>query len=97
VDHSNAILVVHKIELPSDIVAPATQIEHVAEVETGAEMLHVEKQRDAIGVWFKCELGARKEQRKFTVVGTGFPVPLGQYIGTVVMQNGERVGHVFIA
>ena len=65
----------------------------------GAQILCVQAQHNIIQLWALCDASAQKERRKFRVFCTGHQVPtdLGHYIGTVQINGGTFVFHVFEA
>lgn len=63
----------------------------------GAVILSVQNQRDSLCLWAFCDPSAPLKSKKINIYGTGNPVPEnpGRYIGTVQMDDGFLVWHVF--
>lgn len=63
----------------------------------GAKVLCVQVQNDFICLWAICDAEALKEKRKFSIFGTGHRLEGSdkKYIGTIQLDNGSFVGHVF--
>lgn len=64
----------------------------------GARVLTAQVQHETICLWAEvADPEGKKERRTFNVVGTGHPIPNnpGVYIGTVQMQEGRFVWHVY--
>ncbi len=60
----------------------------------GARVIHVDTQPGYHAVmWALVDADNGVEDRRFTIVGTGHPVPSGSYVGTC--KDGEFVWHVF--
>ena len=67
------------------------------EIPRGGKILHVASQGDNMCLWVMVDPGMPKETRKFRVYGTGnimLDNP-GTFIGTVLMNGGSLVFHVF--
>lgn len=75
----------------------ASQGDFTLEMPAGAEILDVQVQKGIPQMWALVEMGAPTEKRKFTIFGTGFPMPEAKrdYIGTFQMHNGALVWHLF--
>lgn len=84
-------LVVHKYVWPPDAVTSDVEIE----MPRGAQILHVGNQNETICIWARVDLDAAMEARKFAVCGTGSPCPAYSHIGTVLLEGGGYVFHVF--
>ena len=62
----------------------------------GAIILHAETQHNVPCIWVKVDPDAAKEQRVFQFVGTGNEIPdKSVYIGTVLIDSGAYVFHIF--
>ena len=59
----------------------------------GAKVLLVEMQGEQPCIWAMVEASNTPEARTFSVVGTGHPLPNGEYIGT--FQQPPFVWHLF--
>lgn len=62
----------------------------------GAEVLTVQLQRGVLTLWARVDA----EQvitsiRRFVICGTGQPCSDGEYIGTILLHDGDLVLHVF--
>lgn len=81
---------VWKYKLPPD---------NILQMPRGARILCVHAQRDTICLWALVNQQHTKEARLFRVYGTGHEVPddPGTYLGTVHLQDGALVFHVFEA
>ncbi len=62
-----------------------------------AEVFHVREQENKICIWFRCDHEAPKTEREFMIRGTGdaYPGNRYQYRGTVQLNRGLLVFHVF--
>lgn len=62
-----------------------------------ATILSIQAQRDNICIWALVDVTAPFVMRKFDVFGTGFTIDdtARKYLGTVLVQNGDFVWHVF--
>ncbi len=68
----------------------------VLEMPANAKILTVQAQREVGTLWVLCDKDKRKEQRTFSVVGTGHEFePVGEYIGTFQQAGGTLVWHLF--
>lgn len=67
------------------------------EMPVDAKVLSVANQYEDVCLWALCNPGVYREIRKFLIVGTGWQhdLPLGRFIGTVILSEGKRVLHVF--
>ena len=67
------------------------------EMPVGAKILYVAQQYDQVCLWAKINTNALKERRTIHVAGTGHSIPdCGMnYIGSVMMDGGAMVFHVF--
>ncbi len=63
----------------------------------GAEFLHVAEQHGRLQLWALVDPRAVPEVRAFTWLGTGHEttVPLVRYIGSVLVDEGRFVFHLF--
>lgn len=78
---------------------PLTQ-GYLTKLPKGAEFLKVEWQHDSIQAWFLVDRDYdinEREARMFYVFGTGFDIPKFEkkYLGTVLVDSGSLVWHVF--
>lgn len=66
---------------------------------TGAEVLSAQVQRGQICLWALCNPEAQREDRTFAIYGTGHPVEdtPGKFLGTVQLEGGAFIFHVFEA
>jgi len=67
------------------------------EIYQGAKILTVQTQYDTLCIWAIVDTKQPIVERKIQVIGTGFSLPpaLGIYIGTIQLENGAFIGHVF--
>lgn len=85
---------VHKFDARlSDVVT-----EHL--IPEGAKPLHVAVQfADSltISAWFEVDTEAAPRPVRFSIVGTGHPIPDGAswYLGSVLMAGGQYVWHLY--
>lgn len=64
----------------------------------GAQVLCVQVQGDGPQIWALVDSDGETEMRRFRWRGTGHPAEgLGRYIGTVQLQGGLLVFHLFAA
>lgn len=63
----------------------------------GAEILHVNTQKENICMWVEVDSEAPVKTRTFKIIGTGHKVPPGprKYLGTVKLQNDTFIFHVY--
>jgi hypothetical protein len=62
----------------------------------GAQIVHVDAQGDDLCMWAIVDANAEREERRFTIVGTGHIVPRnGVHVGSALMRGGSFVWHVF--
>lgn len=63
----------------------------------GAKILKVDQVRGDAFIWALVDKEADLEERRFTVVGTGWEADLDRrtYHGTFIMNDGDLVFHVF--
>lgn len=61
----------------------------------GAEILHIDVQRETPCLWARVDTDCEHETRTFAIVGTGHPCPSGCHIGSFLMRGGDFVFHVF--
>lgn len=83
-------LTIHKYELD----AP----NNVVQMPCGAQVLTVQMQRRTPCLWAKVDPAQPTETRRFAIYGTGHEVPDDPrmlYLGTVQMEGGALVFHVF--
>jgi hypothetical protein len=65
-------------------------------VPFGSEFLCAREQFEEICVWFRCDPANAGVTREIAVVGTGHVAPEdGRYLGTVSLQGGALMFHVF--
>lgn len=71
----------------------------VIDMPAGAKVLTVAMQRDTLCVWATVDPNRSQENRWFCVRGTGHTMTgaEGDYIGTVMLEQGALVFHVFEA
>lgn len=67
------------------------------EMPAGAQILSVQVQREDICVWAVVNPAAQKESRILEIVGTGHRMSKAtrKFLGTIQMDNGNLVFHVF--
>ena len=69
------------------------------ELPLGAEILTVQIQGDQLCLWAMVNTlpGAIKKNRRIEIIGTGYPVPVGElkYISTFQIMDGSLIFHVF--
>jgi len=67
------------------------------EMPRGAEILTVQAQNDIPQLWGLVNPAAEKVKRSFHAYGTGHEVPdqPGRHIGTVQLEDGTLVFHIF--
>lgn len=67
------------------------------DIPKGAELLSVHAQNDAVCLWALVDPTAVPVRRLFVTYGTGHPIAdeNGKYIGTVHLEGGALVLHVF--
>ena len=74
--------------------------EQIVFMPEGAEILHLQVQRDVPCVWAIVDPDARQEPRKFWTIVTG-DIPddrsLATHIGSYQLEGGSFVAHVFEA
>jgi hypothetical protein len=81
---------IHKYSLEiSDTVA--------LDLPKGAKVLSVQNQNNIPCLWALVDPAKPKEKRHFRILGTGQPVggTAGTFLGTVLLNNGHFVIHVF--
>jgi hypothetical protein len=64
----------------------------------GARIVHVDVQRDQLYLWALVDNAMSKVgRRRFMIVSTGQVLPLGahHHLGTLLLQDGRVVVHVF--
>ena len=65
----------------------------------GAEVLHVAEQNGELCVWALVNPENTLQEQLFRIFGTGHRIPDDEYflkhVGTVLMENGKLVWHVF--
>lgn len=63
----------------------------------GAKVLSVQPQGNDVQMWAIVDAGKPDEARKFTVYGTGHPMPSdpGVFIGTFQLDGGALIFHLF--
>lgn len=79
--------VVHKYPLASSITMPM-----------GAQVLHVAEQLGKPFLWALVDTSRGTMTRSFVIAGTGHyldPVTLGRFVGTVLLEYGALVLHVW--
>jgi len=84
--------VIHKIALEIGV-------EQDFKLPKGAVILTTQVQKGIICIWYSCNTDAEEEVRTFLVTPTGVKEVSGIcnhiYIGTVQLENGDFIGHVF--
>lgn len=75
----------------------ALQDFQVVEMPDGARPLHVAVQGGSIALWALVDPKQPKTMRGFYLHGTGHPIgqEVGAHVGSVLMQGGALVWHVF--
>lgn len=83
-------ITIHKFEL-----YPATVQSMMMPI--GAEILSVQVQHEHPYLWAKVDTDVDRATRRFAVIGTGHEIPEGviEYIGTIQLEGGSLVFHVF--
>lgn len=75
------------------------QEKQIISMPKGAKLLDVQMQFDVPCLWALCDELATKEDREFLMIGTGVPIstiePIGEYVGTFQIIQGNYVFHVF--
>jgi len=73
------------------------KLESAIEMPLGSQILSAREQGDEICIWALVDPLAEKEQREFTVYGTGHDVPDAamKFLGTAHLYGGNMVFHVF--
>ena len=63
----------------------------------GARPVHVECSDPVeVSVWFEVDTQAKREERRFVVIGTGHPAPDGgTYVDTATVLDGRLVWHLY--
>lgn len=81
---------IHKFELTAES-------EFTVEMPRGAKVLSVGVQREVVCLWVLVDTDNPKDERTFLIWGTGHSIDsdTGTYIGTVILQDGAIVWHVF--
>lgn len=71
--------------------------ESVFKMPSGAKVLSAGVQEERIHIWAEVDPDKIQVLKRFYVVGTGHPMPIGnlRFIDTVHMAGGELVFHVF--
>lgn len=65
---------------------------------SGAKILSVQTQEDAVCLWVMCNPDAPKSHKVIDIHGTGHRIPAETeriFIGTVQTENGSLVWHIF--
>jgi len=65
----------------------------------GAKILKVDAQEGDICLWAEVDPNAMHASRRIETYGTGVNMPAdpGEYLGTVLLENGQLVFHVYDA
>lgn len=64
----------------------------------GSKILSVQVQQGVPCMWFQCEPGSMQERRTIRMIGTGLSCSIPDtdvFLGTVQLENGYLVLHVF--
>lgn len=70
------------------------------EIHEGAEIISAQMQHGSLCVWAIVDPSAKTELRSFRVIGTGMHFEsdtLGKHLGTVQLEDGFLILHVFEA
>ncbi len=76
---------------------PITGAPFLMNIPDGAEILHVDEQREEVCIWALVDIDATPVSRSFAIFGTGQSVadnPM-KYLGTAKLDNGNLIFHVF--
>jgi hypothetical protein len=78
---------------------PPTDV-FAVDLPAGAEVLHVEQQRDTVCMWALVDPDQPLvRHRRFRLVGTGHPIPeptdARQHVGSFLVRGGAFVFHLF--
>lgn len=68
------------------------------DIHEGAKILHIGKQFDSVCIWYECDDEKPMTKRTIYCFGTGHEMPVDvklQYIGTIILSDGELVFHFF--
>lgn len=63
-----------------------------------SKILSVNNQKENLCIWYACDVRSEMKTITIWIFGTGHPIPPsfeGEFIGTVLMANGDLVWHVF--
>ncbi len=70
-------------------------IHQAFEMPRGAEVLTAQVQHGVVCLWARVDTRMPMELRRFVIIGTGHDGADGKYVGTVQMDGGDFVFHVF--
>lgn len=68
------------------------------DIHEGANILHIGKQFGSVWIWYECDGEKPMTKRTIYCFGTGQEMPVDvklQYIGTIILLDGELVFHFF--
>lgn len=71
------------------------QGEFTLNMPKGARVLTVQLQYGEPMIWMLVDLTVERHDRVFALVGTGYAVPAGDYVGTFQLMGGNLVYHLF--
>lgn len=73
---------------------PLSQVEQTVAIPDGARAVHAAMQNDSPTLWFELDPTSAPVDRKFVVVGTGWPLPAeGEHRGSLL--DGMFVWHIY--
>jgi hypothetical protein len=88
---------VWKYTLPLRIENKTAYFESKVELmmQKGAKILHVDEQEGIARLWAQVDINEEQEQRNLLIFGTGHIGVRGSYIGSVKLNNGTYMFHIF--
>lgn len=71
--------------------------ERTSDISTyeGAKVVHVAEQHGQVTVWLEVNTLQRECMRMLHVVGTGYEIPGGAHVGSLLTAGGHLVFHVY--
>lgn len=76
------------------VILDQTDIQTI-EVRKGAKFLCIREQYGQVCLWFSCDPGMAKDKWRIAIAGTGHNEPVGDYLGTAFLLEGQLVLHVY--